>query len=106
LSALRAARDQVVVNDLTRLECRVKPIQLNDPQRLAKFDGFFAQTDVLKAPLTRAVYDRATLIRAQYAFKTLDAIHLAAAIEADCDAFLTHDTLLARFTDLPVEVLP
>jgi len=72
---------------------------------LAKFDTFFALPDVLKVPLTQAVYDRATRARAQYAFKTVDAIHLAAAVEAHCDAFLTHDLALARFRDIAVELL-
>ena len=41
LAALRTARDHIAVNDLTRLECRVKPIQRGDALRLRIFDGFF-----------------------------------------------------------------
>jgi hypothetical protein len=33
-------------------------------------------------------------------------LHLAAAIEAGCDRFLTNDNRLTTFPDLPVEVLP
>ena len=44
-------------------------------------------------------------LRAQFAFKTADALHLAAAIEAGCGLFLTADTKLARCTSIPVEVL-
>jgi hypothetical protein len=35
-----------------------------------------------------------------------DSLHLAAAVEAGCDRFLTNDTRLSAFTALPVEVLP
>ena len=33
LAALQSAGDEIAVSDLTRLECRVKPIQLADGQR-------------------------------------------------------------------------
>lgn len=106
LARLHAEGDRVAVSDLTRLECRVHPIQQADRTRLAIFDGFFAQPDVTTVPLSPAVYDRATLIRARFAFKTIDALHLAAAIESGCSSMLTNDTRLARFPDLTVEVLP
>lgn len=105
LATLQAAGDEVAVSDLTRLECRVRPIQRADQQRLTIFDQFFALPDVHLVPLSTAVYDHATLIRAQYAFRTTDALHLAAAIEAGCGSFLTHDVRLARFTGIPVEIL-
>jgi predicted nucleic acid-binding protein len=105
LAALLAARDQIAVSDLTRLECRVQPLQQADQQRLAIFDQFFTLPDVHLVPLSTAVYDRATLIRAQYAFRTTDALHLAAAIEAGCGGFLTHDLRLARVPGISVEIL-
>ncbi len=55
-------------------------------------------------PLTTAVYDRATVIRATHGIKSLDAIHLAAALEGGCDIFLTNDVRLSSFHDLTVEV--
>lgn len=105
LSALRAAGDEIAISDLTRLECRVQPINQSDQRRLAMFDNFFILSGVKRVPLTTAVYDRATEIRAQFAFKTTDAIHLAAAIESGCGLFLTHDRQLAKFTGIPVEIL-
>jgi predicted nucleic acid-binding protein len=105
LTTLRAGGDQVAVSDLTHLECRVKPIQLGDTLRLSKFDGFFGLPDVRMVPLTTAVDDQATVIRATHGIKTLDAIHLAAALEGGCDIFLTNDARLSSFHDLTVEVL-
>src|SRR4051794_16608583 len=106
LTALQAAGDQTAVGDLSRLECRVKPIQLGDAAKLAVYDAFFARPDVRLVPITTAVFDRATLIRATHNFKLADALHLAAAGEAGCDRFLTNDARLSSFPDLPVEVLP
>jgi predicted nucleic acid-binding protein len=106
LTALAAAGDQIAVSHLVRLECRVKPIMNGDASRLARYDAFFARPDVQILPITPAVFDRATLIRATYKFKLGDSLHLAAAAASSCDRFLTNDTRLSAFTDIPVEVLP
>jgi predicted nucleic acid-binding protein len=106
LAALRAAGDQIAVSDLTRLECRVKPIRTGDAAVLADFDNFFAAPDILNVPLPPAVYERATHIRARYNYKLADALHLAAAVESGCNRFLTNDHRLSAFPDIPVEVLP
>lgn len=106
LTALWSAGDKMAISDLVRLECRMRPIQLGDASGLADFDDLFAQPNVELVPITSAVFDRATVIRATYNFKLADSIHLAAAIEAGCDLFLTNDSRLASFPDIPVEVLP
>jgi predicted nucleic acid-binding protein len=106
LAALTAAGDRIAVSDLIRMECRVGPLRVGDRQRLAAFDRFFAQPDVLVLPLTTAVLDRATAVRAQHGFRSVDAINLATAVEHGCDRFLTNDTRLSRFPDVGVEILP
>jgi predicted nucleic acid-binding protein len=78
---------------------------LDDKVKLAGFDAFFARPDVQRAPLTTAVYDRATVLRARHNFKLADSLHLAAAIEGGCDRLLTNDYRLSRCTDIAVEVL-
>jgi predicted nucleic acid-binding protein len=100
------AGELLAVSDLTRFECRVGPTRSRDAQRLSDFDGFFLQPDVRLVPLPGAVFDRATVIRADYGFKIADSIHLAAAVESKCDRFLTNDFRLRRFTDITVEILP
>jgi predicted nucleic acid-binding protein len=77
LSACHAAGDEVVINDLVRMECRVDPIRKGDHLRLARFDGFFSHPDVQVVPITPAVFDRAAQIRATHGYKTIDAINLA-----------------------------
>lgn len=106
LAAMRAAGDPLAVSDLTWLECRIKPIRLGDTALLANFTAFLTGPNVIKVPLSTPVYERATLIRAQYNYKLGDALHLAAAVEAGCGAFLTNDLRLSAFRGLPVEVLP
>lgn len=98
--------DTFALSDLVRLECRMLPIRLGDAALLGDCDNLFTQPNVTLVPMTTAVFDRATVIRATHNFKALDALHLAAAVEAGCDRFLTNDTRLSTFTDIPVEVLP
>ena len=77
-----------------------------DAASLAQFDAFFARPDVQRVPLSTAVYDRATLLRATYNSKLGDSLHLAAAIEAGCDLLLTNDHRLSKCTEIRIEVLP
>src|SRR5262249_53340144 len=105
MDQLVAAGDQAAISDLTRLECRLKPIRLSDAALLADFDTFFAAPDLLRFGLPETVFDRAMEIRAQHGFRLADSLNLAAAVEHGCGRFLTNDAQLRRFADLTVEVL-
>lgn len=94
-----------IVSELTRLECRVQPIRDGRLELLAAFDDYFADVAAEIVPLSRDVVDMATNIRAQYGFKTADALHLAAAVTSRCDLFLTNDARLAKFRELSVDTL-
>jgi len=74
--------------------------------KLTLFDAFCTRPDVQVVPITTAVFDRAALIRATHNYKLADSLHLAAAVESGCDRFLTNDSRLSSFPDIPVEVLP
>jgi len=41
-------------------------------------------------------------LRARYNLRTADALQIAAAVEAGCDAFLTNDHALRRVTEIPI----
>ena len=105
LVALRAAGDQPAISDLTWLECRVKPIRVADAIALADVEAFLTASDVVRVPMPTAVYERACRVRAAHRFTLADSLHLSAAIESGCGAFLTNDHRLSGFPDLPVEVL-
>jgi predicted nucleic acid-binding protein len=94
-----------VVSDLTRLECRVKPVRDHNDSLLQDYDDYFNEVVTEIVSLSGLVMDRTTDIRAYYGFKTPDAIHLAAAVVSDCDVFLTNDQRLDRFSDIAVEVV-
>lgn len=106
MQVLQTAGDEIAISDLTRLECRVGALKRKDVAALAAFDRFFARPELRIVPLSAAVFDRAAGLRADLGFKTPDALHLAAAIEAGCDCFLTNDSRLTKCSDIATEVLP
>ncbi len=106
LAAMWQAGDILAISDLVRLECRMQPIRTENDQLLAVYDNLFVQPNVELLPITTAVFDRATIIRAKHNFRLADALHLAIAMEAHCDSFLTNDFRLTTCTDIVVEVLP
>ena len=105
LSLLEASRATLIVSELTRLECRVRPLALGRADMLSDYDQFFAQPQIGWQTLDRAVFERATLLRAESRLKTADALHLAAAITAGCQQFITNDLRLARAAADHIDVL-
>ena len=105
LSAISRA-DRIAASELTRMECCNYPLRTADFALLRRYDAFFARPDVTLLPVSDAIIRRATMIQAQYDFATVDAIHLALAVENGCQIYLTNDHRLDRCTDLTVEVLP
>ena len=106
LAHLLATGHRFAVSDLTRLECHIKPLRLADVALLANYDTFLASSDIVHVPITPVVFRRATAIRAHDRYALGDSLHLAAAGESGCAAFLTNDLALSGFTGLPVQVLP
>jgi uncharacterized protein len=105
LAAASAASDTFAISDLTRMECLVGPLRAGNATVYADYMAFFARADVQVMSLTATVCDRAARIRALHRFGALDSLHLATAVENGCGRFLTNDAQLARFPDVPVEVL-
>jgi uncharacterized protein len=96
---------RVVVSELSRLECRVKPLREADLSTLAKFDGFFASPAIGYAPLSRSVFDLATDLRARYRLQTPGALHLAAAVQIGCDELWTNDRRLEQAAEGRLQVV-
>jgi predicted nucleic acid-binding protein len=95
---LVALNEQPAVSDLHRFECKVGPLSRNDSFRASLFDQFFASPGLTVLSVGPGAFERAAQITAQQLIRPLDALHLAAAIEAGCQSFLTNDRRLARFT--------
>jgi predicted nucleic acid-binding protein len=105
VKALAAAGDEIAVSDAVRLECLVGPYASGDLKVLAAYQTFFGSPALRFLGCTAGVWERGARIRASHGFEALDALHLATAVEYGCGLFLTGDSQLARFPDIPVEVL-
>lgn len=96
---------RVLTSQLARLECRVKPLRAKNAALLGTYDAFFTRARLAVVDVSATVIDHATELRARYGFKTPDAIHLACAIVAGADVFVTGDAILARCTEIPIEIV-
>lgn len=85
-------KNYIFSSELTRLEARVSAIRFGDEDGLREFESFFDACEIVK--LDRPVFDRAALLRANTKLKTPDALHLAVAMEANCQEFWTDDKQL------------
>ena len=94
-----------ITSDLAWLECRVMPLRQQNQRLLRSYERFFVGAFHEVIPLSREVIDLAAMIRAEYGFKTPDALHLAAAVTDSCDMVLTNDRQLRQFREIAVEVL-
>jgi predicted nucleic acid-binding protein len=103
IAAIDARVLRGVVSSLALLETLVGPIQsgnaaLADTYRRA----LISAPNLELVPVDEGVAELAATIRAQHRFKTPDAIHLATAVRAGVDVFLTNDAQLRAFTGVRV----
>ena len=99
------ARPTVVFTDLSRMECRVKPLAARNAATLADYDDFFETPGFVKMALDTAIFDLATELRGRHALKTPDAIHLAAAIASGCVELWSEDRRLAQAADPRINIV-
>ena len=75
----------ICLSALVSLECLVGALRSGDDGLVAAYREFFGMQEWL--PMSDAVIELATDLRARYNLKTPDAIHLGAAIHHRCDEF-------------------
>ena len=105
ISDLRGGGGSILTSRLSRLECRVKPLRDKHLELLDACDSFFAGKFVRTIEIDSSIIEQATHLRVQYQFKTPDAIHLATAIDAAADVFLTGDRKLVRCREVTVDII-
>jgi len=83
----------IVSSELARLESLIGALRSKHNAYLETYRKFFLGCTIIS--MDRAVFELATDLRVQYAIKTPDALHLAAALHGGCADFLTNDKRLA-----------
>jgi predicted nucleic acid-binding protein len=99
------AEGVVITSRLSRLECRVRPLRDQNTELLELLEGFFSRERLEVMEVSGEVIELATELRADHNFRAPGAIHLASALIAKADVFLTGDRNLRRCPGLTVEVL-
>lgn len=97
---------RAVSSVITLAEVLMHPIKENKPALVREYqDILINSAEFSLMPVTVSVAQSAARYRAHYNLRTPDALHVATAIDAGCDAFLTNDLGLRRVTDLTILVL-
>lgn len=94
-SAIREASEaRFGISPLVKCECLVGPIKRGDPVLERAYLELFEQFAALA--MAEVVYLQAARLRARFALKTPDALHLACAQHHGCDALWTNDDRLTQ----------
>lgn len=89
---LAVARAKMFASVLTITEVINKSYEIGDTKRIpARLNFIHGGGSINIIDVTQAIALKAAQLRAKYHLKTPDAIHLATAIEANCDLFFTAD---------------
>lgn len=95
---------EIVTSVMTLTETLMKPLHANDQALIDAYEDLLTQNTRL-VPITARIARSAADVRARYNLRTPDALHVATALDASCDAFLTNDNALKRVTELRILVL-
>ena len=99
-------RVHVITSVVTLVETLMKPLKENDPTLVRRYREMFYRTQHMTlVPISAVVAESAADLRARYNLRTPDALHVATAIEAGCDAFLTNDTDITCVSEIAVLLL-
>ncbi len=91
---------------LALTEVLVQPLRAGDTLLAQRYEAVLMNSSGFRLdPLTTPIARIAADLRARYNLKTPDAIHIATAMDAGCDAFLTNDTGFKRVQEITVLVL-
>jgi predicted nucleic acid-binding protein len=105
-TTMSAGQFEVITSPVTLPETLMKPLQAEDEPLIVQYRTMFFHTKgIAIAAITAQTGSVAADLRARYNLRTPDALHLATALDAGCDAFLTNDLGLKRVTDLRILVL-
>ncbi len=95
-----------ITSVITLTEVLVHPIRVNATHLQTQYRNLLMNSENFElAPIDSNTATIAASLRARHNIRTPDALQIAAALSAGCQAFLTNDHALRRVTDLRVIVL-
>ncbi|MCK5521910.1 MAG: PIN domain-containing protein [Thiomargarita sp.] len=95
-----------VTSPVTLAECLVVPLRNGIVQRQQDFIDFLKDESKISLEIIdEETGEQAAIFRAKYNLKLPDALQVAVALQANCDAFLTNDVIFKRVTEIPIIIL-
>ena len=88
------------VADILFTELLVGPFKVKDYSTASKWLQFFNTARIEIKSTTSSITIKAAKLRAMYNLKTPDSIHLATAMESDCDYFIGNDSKLKKIKEI------
>jgi predicted nucleic acid-binding protein len=104
---IQSGKLQALSSVITLTEVLPKPVETGNEKLARKFARFLRNgTNFQLVEISADIAERAGRLRGKYpALKTIDAIQLAAAIDAEAQAFITNDKRLSQIRETTVIVL-
>ena len=102
-NVLKDKRRSFLVSDALWLELLPKAVYNKRVREAEFYERFFARAQRL--PTTEAVIQRACMLAARYGLAAMDAVHIAHAVEAGADEFISAESLtkpMFRVLDVPM----
>lgn len=102
-AAVEACGGTIVTCDLAIFECLYRPFKDDNARLVGLYQSLFEDGDEIeRVPLNDALLMQAAMNGGKLGLRLLDAVHFAAAVEAQCAIFVTNDARLKRLANLEV----
>ena len=106
MAAIRQRPIQGICSVVTLAEVLPVPLKAKNAALVQAYEAILLDSREFECvSIDQRTAIKAARLRARYELKTPDALHVAAALEARCDAFLTNDKGIQRVRELQVLVL-
>jgi len=97
---------QAITTIITYIELTTQPARCGDKNLVRKYRDYLSYSEHLTLfPLDMQIADQAVMLRAQYGFKTPDAIQLGTALACGADYVITNDKQWRRCPDIAIVLL-
>lgn len=104
-AASQSGQILLTTSELALLETLTGPLKHGTAALAAAYEHLLTATEIWLQPITANILRQAAQLRAQYNFKTPDAIHAATALASGCLQLITNDAIFRRVPGSNVIVL-
>lgn len=106
VDAIEHSSIEAVSSVITLTEVLAQPMKLGNASLEQEYRDILLNSEGFRVlPISARIAEAAAGLRARHNLRTPDALHIAAAVDAGCDAFLTNDKDMKRVTEIVVWVL-